>query len=171
MVPVLLPECKHVDRARQHCCASLRQRVHKRGYLTVECTLAHQWVWCSHCCTCNTQGYQGCRKAAHWMERDSFDTGKRNHMQRHAKEVLSNTPLEPSTVLPLSRLGLAGPGWPGRKRRRTTKELTSENGKNCPIMKFWQTPPSQSFQPATRRTTKHLVNKHNPLDAFMILRS
>ncbi len=80
----MLPKCKHVDRkqGRQQCPGAMRVRNHKRGYLTVVCDLGHQWVWCSYCCDCGSAGI-GCAAAQHWMERDSFDTGRRNHMQRH----------------------------------------------------------------------------------------
>ena len=37
-------------------------------------------VWCSYCCNCK-QRYIGCSHPNHWIERDSFDTGKRNHIQ------------------------------------------------------------------------------------------
>jgi hypothetical protein len=80
----ILPNCKHVDRkqARQQCQGVMKIRPHKRGFLTVVCELGHQWVWCAYCCDCPGSGI-GCVIAQHWMERDSFDTGKRNHMQRH----------------------------------------------------------------------------------------
>ena len=108
----LLNQCKHVDRttSRMQCPAVLRIRAHKRGYLSVSCDAGHQWVWCAHCCDCSRslgaaacqvsaavstpacsckkrslqlQGARGCIIPAHWFERDSFDTGKHNHMQRH----------------------------------------------------------------------------------------
>ena len=81
---VSLHQCKHVDRTtkRMQCTAALHLRAHKRGYLAVACDAGHQWVWCAHCCDCSL-GTRGCIMPAHWMERDSYDTGKRNHMQRH----------------------------------------------------------------------------------------
>ena len=84
---VTLHQCKHVDRTtkRMQCTAQLHLRPHKRGYLAVACDCGHQWVWCSHCCDCSL-GTRGCIMPAHWMERDSFDTGKRNHMQRHSAQ-------------------------------------------------------------------------------------
>lgn len=81
---VALHQCKHVDRTtkRMQCTAALHLRAHKRGYLAVACDAGHQWVWCAFCCDCSL-GTRGCIMPAHWMERDSYDTGKRNHMQRH----------------------------------------------------------------------------------------
>ena len=81
---VTLHQCKHIDRTtkRLQCSAALRLHAHKRGYLAVACDAGHQWVWCAHCCDCSL-GMRGCIVSAHWMERDSFDTGTRNHMQRH----------------------------------------------------------------------------------------
>jgi len=81
---VVLHQCKHVDRKsnRMQCAQPLHIRCHKRGHLAVTCDAGHQWVWCRQCCDCGL-GTRGCIMPAHWMERDSFDTGKRNHMQRH----------------------------------------------------------------------------------------
>lgn len=47
-------------------------------------------MWCD-CVDCGTRG---CTTASHWMERDSYDTGKRNHMQRHThdREVFEGMP-------------------------------------------------------------------------------
>ena len=81
--PRVLEACKHTDRAKNRCPEPLRVRPHKRGHLTAECAAGHQWVWCPLCCTCGKLGTNGCHKAAHWIERDCYDTGKRNHMQRH----------------------------------------------------------------------------------------
>jgi len=94
----MLPRCKHVDRTAQQkqCTHALMIRKHKRGYLCVECEGAgHQWVWCEHCCGCG-KGVHGCSVASHWFERDSFDTGKRNHMQRHADIVENELPYLPT---------------------------------------------------------------------------
>lgn len=86
---LLLPVCKHVERsgARKACRSQVSERGHKRGYVSVACKEGHQWVWCEHCCNCPTNRgenkLKGCILPSHWMERDSFDTGKRNHMQCH----------------------------------------------------------------------------------------
>ena len=40
---------------------------------------------CSHCCGCAREQV-GCKDPNHWMERDCFDTGSRNHMQRHLED-------------------------------------------------------------------------------------
>mmetsp|Transcript_4787 Transcript_4787/g.17430 ORF Transcript_4787/g.17430 Transcript_4787/m.17430 type:complete len:380 (-) Transcript_4787:118-1257(-) len=82
---ILLPHCKHVERtgARRACKLEVVARPHKRGYITVACKAGHQWVWCQRCCDCNLE-YKGCTQPQHWLERDSFDTGKRNHMQCHS---------------------------------------------------------------------------------------
>eukprot|EP00960_Hanusia_phi_P030921 748937-Hanusia_phi.AAC.2 len=87
----VLEKCKHVDRKqnRNPCTCTLKTRNHKRGYLTVICEAGHQWVWCSYCCDCGTAP-MGCKNPMHWMERDSFDTGKRNHMQRHLENYDAN---------------------------------------------------------------------------------
>ena len=87
---VVLHQCKHIDRTtkRMQCPAPLHLRPHKRGYLAVACEAGHQWVWCAHCCDCGL-GTRGCIMPAHWMERDSYDTGKRNHMQRHLSNEIS----------------------------------------------------------------------------------
>mmetsp|Transcript_13197 Transcript_13197/g.20713 ORF Transcript_13197/g.20713 Transcript_13197/m.20713 type:complete len:565 (+) Transcript_13197:74-1768(+) len=81
---IVLDKCKHVDRkgSKALCSEPVKTRNHKRGYLAVTCEYGHQWVWCSYCCSCKRQGI-GCSNPNHWMERDSFDTGRRNHMQRH----------------------------------------------------------------------------------------
>ena len=80
----VLKECKHTDRAKNHCREPLHVRPHKRGYLNVECAAGHQWVWCANCCTCGTNG---CNRATHWIERDCYDTGKCNHVQRHSQPM------------------------------------------------------------------------------------
>mmetsp|Transcript_8830 Transcript_8830/g.29526 ORF Transcript_8830/g.29526 Transcript_8830/m.29526 type:complete len:219 (-) Transcript_8830:876-1532(-) len=51
--------------------------------------LSSRWVWCSYCCDCGSAP-MGCKNPMHWMERDSFDTGKRNHMQRHLENYDAN---------------------------------------------------------------------------------
>lgn len=73
----LLPICKYVERSgdRKACCLPLHARSHKRGFIAVACMANHQWVWCEACCDCNGGG-SGCANPLHWMERDSFDTGK-----------------------------------------------------------------------------------------------
>ena len=88
----ILQRCKHVDRKRNRlpCPCRLRMRNHKRGYLAVVCETGHQWVWCSYCCDCQRGGHVGCTNHNHWMERDSFDTGRRNHMQRHLDNYDAN---------------------------------------------------------------------------------
>ena len=88
----ILQRCKHVDRKRNRlpCPCRLRMRNHKRGYLAVVCEAGHQWVWCSYCCDCQRGGHVGCTNHNHWMERDSFDTGRRNHMQRHLDNYDAN---------------------------------------------------------------------------------
>ena len=91
----ILSKCKHVDRKRNReaCPGNLRIRNHKRGYLAVVCDRGHQWVWCSCCCDCERSGI-GCSAMQHWMERDSFDTGRRNHMQRHVADYDANNDLD-----------------------------------------------------------------------------
>ena len=81
---VTLQQCKHLDRATHtlQCHEALTVRAHKRGYLMVVCGHNHQWVWCAHCCDCGLST-RGCIMPAHWMQRDAYDTGKRNHMQQH----------------------------------------------------------------------------------------
>ena len=106
----MLPNCKHVDRTVQQkqCTHALSIRKHKRGYLCVECNQGHQWVWCPHCCGCG-KGVHGCSVASHWFERDSFDTGKRNHMQRHANIIendLPHLPTNSTLALPALRIPL-----------------------------------------------------------------
>jgi hypothetical protein len=83
-------KCKFVDRktgARQICPCTVTNKKHRRGYCSVACTVGHTWVWCQYCCDCVSEhGQLGCSNAVHWFERDSFDTGRRNHMQRHGSE-------------------------------------------------------------------------------------
>jgi len=112
----LLNECKHVDRkkSRRPCPFPLHLRSHKRGHLAVACEAGHQWVWCLFCCDCPRNGL-GCKNSLHWMERDSFDTGRRNHMQRHlagydAKSEWSN----PMNIAALANAGLIFPGSQGQ---------------------------------------------------------
>ena len=107
----VLQACKHTDRAKNRCPEPLRVRPHKRGHLTAECAAGHQWVWCPLCCTCGKLGTNGCHKAAHWIERDCYDTGKRNHMQRHGPCQMPTNVLEAvalpevcADVLSVSRL-------------------------------------------------------------------
>jgi len=83
-----LKGCKHMDRCQNRCSEPLRIRGHKRGHLTVECAAGHQWVWCPLCCNCGTKG---CNQTTHWIERDCYDTGKRNHMQRHSNQTTAET--------------------------------------------------------------------------------
>ena len=90
----VLLACKHTDRAKNHCPEPLRVRPHKRGHLTAECAAGHQWVWCPLCCTCDKLGTNGCHQATHWIERDCYDTGKRNHMQRHSPCQVPTSMLE-----------------------------------------------------------------------------
>jgi hypothetical protein len=75
---------QHLDKKTHthQCHETLHIRPHKRGYLMVVCCRNHQWVWCERCCDCGL-GSTGCMMPAHWMQRDAFDTGKRNHMQQH----------------------------------------------------------------------------------------
>jgi len=104
---VTLLQCKHVDRTtkRMQCTAQLHLRPHTRGYLAVACECGHQWVWCQHCCDCGL-GTRGCIKPAHWMERDSFDTGKRNHMQQHASQPRHGHRVDGCAPLPASETTL-----------------------------------------------------------------
>jgi len=85
----ILSCCKFFSKKNGSACSKEVHRVaHKRGHLTVACSDRHQWVWCPLCCDClksgrsdgGNQSGQGCRNAQHWYERDSFDTGVRNHM-------------------------------------------------------------------------------------------
>jgi hypothetical protein len=80
----LASRLQHLDRATHtlQCHEALTVRAHKRGYLMVVCGHNHQWVWCAHCCDCGLST-RGCIMPAHWMQRDAYDTGKRNHMQQH----------------------------------------------------------------------------------------
>ncbi len=89
----LLQSCKHTDRklSRSSCPCEVRARPHKRGYLAVGCTSGHQYVWCASCCDCKIGNGVGCLSPLHWMERDSFDTGKRNHQQRHMQGAHSSS--------------------------------------------------------------------------------
>jgi hypothetical protein len=89
---LMLKTCKFVSkRSGKICNGELSLAQHKRGYLAVSCTHGHQWVWCQHCCNCHPDSFQGqgqgkargCSNSVHWFERDAFDTGRRNHMNRH----------------------------------------------------------------------------------------
>ncbi|KAJ1495099.1 hypothetical protein T484DRAFT_3629141 [Baffinella frigidus] len=88
---VLLPVCKFVSKNTCVECADVpRVATHKRGYLACACAQGHQWVWCAKCCACPRPALivagaevRGCNNGAHWFERDAFDTGRRNHMNRH----------------------------------------------------------------------------------------
>ena len=106
----ILSRCKHVDRKRNReaCPGALRIRNHKRGYLAVVCDRGHQWVWCSCCCDCERSGI-GCGAAQHWMERDSFDTGRRNHMQRHVADYDANNDLDGAIMAELQPRQVAMP--------------------------------------------------------------
>ena len=57
---------------------------------------------CSHCCGCAREQV-GCKDPNHWMERDCFDTGSRNHMQRHLEDWGLSGTLSLSLSLSLSR--------------------------------------------------------------------
>ena len=87
-----IDQCKFVDRktgARKVCISTVSRKKHRRGYCSIACSLGHTWVWCKHCCDCISEdGQLGCINAAHWFERDSFDTGRRNHMQRHVSTTV-----------------------------------------------------------------------------------
>jgi hypothetical protein len=106
----ILPKCKHVDRKRNRepCQGALRIRNHKRGYLAIVCERGHQWVWCSCCCDCARCGI-GCGAMQHWMERDSFDTGRRNHMQRHMADYDANDDLDGALMAELQPRQVAMP--------------------------------------------------------------
>jgi hypothetical protein len=85
----LLACCKFTSKqTNEDCCGELIIVPHKRQHLACSCPSRHQWVWCSHCCTCQTpeKSTRGCSVAAHWFERDSFDTGARNHMNVHKQK-------------------------------------------------------------------------------------
>jgi hypothetical protein len=87
---VLLSTCKFVSKRTCVECPDVpRSATHKRGYLACACSQGHQWVWCAKCCACprpaGAKG-RGCNNAAHWFERDAFDTGRRNHMNRHQEK-------------------------------------------------------------------------------------
>ncbi|EKX34069.1 hypothetical protein GUITHDRAFT_155847 [Guillardia theta CCMP2712] len=88
----VLPTCKFVSkRVGTTCEHPPIKSLHKRGHLSVACSAGHQWVWCAECCNCTRsctadgQRKRGCTNPVHWFERDAFDTGKRNHMNRHRK--------------------------------------------------------------------------------------
>jgi hypothetical protein len=110
----ILSRCKHVDRKRNReaCPGALRIRNHKRGYLAVVCDRGHQWVWCSCCCDCKRSGI-GCSAMQHWMERDSFDTGRRNHMQRHVADYDANDDLDGAIMAELQPRQVAMPKHSG----------------------------------------------------------
>jgi len=85
---IILNVCKFVSkRTDAGCSCRLVLSKHKRNHLCVMCKQGHQWVWCKDCCRCpqDNPNVRGCRNKSHWFERDSFDTGKRNHMNRHEK--------------------------------------------------------------------------------------
>jgi hypothetical protein len=105
---VLLPVCKYVERSgeRKACCLPVHARSHKRGFTAVACMANHQWVWCEACCDCSSGG-AGCTNPLHWMERDSFDTGK-----------VSALPF--SRSLPI--------WWKGGKKRRRHEKRTFGHG-------------------------------------------
>jgi hypothetical protein len=87
---VLLSTCKFVSKRTCVECPNVPQiATHKRGYLACACSQGHQWVWCAKCCACPRPAgskTRGCNNAAHWFERDAFDTGRRNHMNRHQEK-------------------------------------------------------------------------------------
>ncbi len=86
-----IKQCKFVDRRtgeRRSCSCAVSRKKHRRGYASVSCTVGHTWVWCKHCCDClNDTNQQGCLNPQHWFERDSYDTGSRNHIQRHSSAL------------------------------------------------------------------------------------
>ena len=89
---IILTRCKFSSKYSQEGCKEkLCIVTHKRGHFTVACCkkpLKHQWVWCSHCCTCaKGPGQRGCTVTTHWFERDAFDTGARNHLTTHRKQL------------------------------------------------------------------------------------
>lgn len=111
---VLLPTCKFTSKRYGSACNAVPIWTrHKRGHHACSCHHGHQvfslarvgfhgcgggygaagadwwggggqWVWCKLCCDC-TGAVQGCQEREHWFERDAFDTGRRNHMNRHTK--------------------------------------------------------------------------------------
>jgi len=89
---IMLPTCKFISkRSGKICSAELSRSQHKRGHFSVLCSAGHQWVWCSACCNCHKQDGagmppRGCTNLVHWFERDAFDTGRRNHMNRHSEK-------------------------------------------------------------------------------------
>ncbi|KAJ1485217.1 hypothetical protein T484DRAFT_1794445 [Baffinella frigidus] len=87
---MLLSTCKFVSKRTCVECPDVpRVATHKRGYLACACSQGHQWVWCAKCCACPRPAgskTRGCNNAAHWFERDAFDTGRRNHMNRHQEK-------------------------------------------------------------------------------------
>ena len=139
---VILHQCKHVDRTvkRTQCSAQLHLRPHKRGYLSVSCDAGHQWVWCAHCCDCGL-GTRGCIMPAHWMERDSFDTGKRNHMQRH---LGGDSNASPGTINPVVL---------SRPRVQDVQPLLKANGLASPLKQFLLSPGIASHQYLLASTT------------------
>jgi len=136
--PVLLSVCKHQERSggRKLCGLGVVQRRHKRGHIAVACSEGHQWVWCCHCCDCPgvRPAGAGCSDARHWMERDSFDTGKRNHMMRHLGAWCAATNPAPSLVPGIAPTDIPSPSPSdcraakvcGSKRRRSS-ELPSSS--------------------------------------------
>lgn len=85
----ILTRCKFSSKYSQEGCKEKLSIVtHKRGHFAVACGKKHQWVWCSHCCTCaKGPGQRGCTVTTHWFERDAFDTGARNHLTTHRKQL------------------------------------------------------------------------------------
>mmetsp|Transcript_40626 Transcript_40626/g.95464 ORF Transcript_40626/g.95464 Transcript_40626/m.95464 type:complete len:344 (-) Transcript_40626:319-1350(-) len=84
---VLLSTCKFTSKRYGQACTSVPVWTrHKRGHHACSCQHGHQWVWCQYCCDC-AGAVQGCTEREHWFERDAFDTGRRNHMNRHAKPL------------------------------------------------------------------------------------
>lgn len=86
----ILQCCKFTSKQTQQACkGELTIVPHKREHLAVSCSSRHQWVWCSMCCNCHSDGrgnggrQRGCTVPTHWFERDAFDTGARNHMNVH----------------------------------------------------------------------------------------
>jgi len=145
--PVLLSVCKHQERSggRKLCGLEVKQRKHKRGHIAVACSEGHQWVWCCHCCDCPgvRSAGAGCSDARHWMERDSFDTGKRNHMMRHS-DVLRATITEPSLVS-----GIAPVDIPSRipSDCRTTRVCGSKRRRSSESPSRPSSPPSDEAPP------------------------
>lgn len=130
---MLLPACKHQERSgqRRSCRMEVKERYHKRGHISVACPAGHNWVWCSDCCDC-PDASAGCTSAQHWMERDSFDTGKRNHMQRHTVvEGDDNFPRVVEVVAGAAQVSSGAPSAAPKRKRTEPQPSPIDTAAKC----------------------------------------